>query len=42
LGGFLTIGITGSLALSWIVSITAIVTIVLLLKVNQKRATSTL
>jgi len=42
LGGFLTIGITGSLSLSWVVSITIIVTIVLLLKMNQRRAISTL
>jgi len=42
LGGFLTIGITGSLALSWLVSIVVIVTIVFALKQKQKRVTSSL
>lgn len=41
LAGFLTIGITGSLALSWAVSITVIVTIVVFLKIQQKKKIST-
>ena len=40
LGGFLTIGITGSLGLSWVVSITLIVSIVLALRIQQKRIIS--
>ena len=40
LAGFLTIGITGSLALSWAVSIAVIVTIVFLLKIQQKKKVS--
>ena len=42
LAGFLTIGLTGSLGLAWIASITVIVMIVLLLRMQQKRVTSTL
>ncbi len=37
LAGFLTIGITGSLALSWAVSIAVMVTIVFLLRIQQKK-----
>jgi hypothetical protein len=42
LGGFFTIGITGSLSLAWMVSITVIVSIILIIKVKQKRAISAL
>jgi tetracycline resistance efflux pump len=37
LGGFLTIGITGSLGLAWIVSFAVIILIVLVLKAGQKK-----
>ena len=42
LAGFLTIGLTGSLGLAWVSSIVVMVTIILLIKIQQKRVISTL